>query len=144
MVSLIEYWTHSDEETIEAGYRFGMTLLEGSIVSLQGEIGTGKTTFVKGIVKAFSVTTSPLVSSPTFVYLNIYEGRQPVYHFDLYRLQSAQSFLDMGFDEYLFSSGVSCIEWSERISSLLPKKQTKVAFENCGFQKRRIIITQVY
>ena len=75
----------------------------------------GKTTFIKGLIHAAAQIASSEVQSPTFNYLNIYEGRKTIYHFDLYRLRDRDEFLSMGFDEFFDAGGICCIEWSERI-----------------------------
>lgn len=133
------FTTHSEEETISAGWRLGQHLKENGIVCFFGDLGAGKTCFIKGIVSALTQTPCT-VNSPTFVYLNIYEGKTAVYHFDLYRLCDAHAFLTMGFDEYLFAGGICCIEWSERIASILPKNCTYVEIKHKGEKEREIVI----
>jgi tRNA threonylcarbamoyladenosine biosynthesis protein TsaE len=92
-----------------------------------GDLGSGKTTFIKGLVEEASGVSSHEVNSPTFSYLNIYSGpRGTVYHFDLYRLRDVDEFLSMGFDEYMDAGGICCIEWSERIAQLLPAQFIKI------------------
>ncbi|MFN4174861.1 MAG: tRNA (adenosine(37)-N6)-threonylcarbamoyltransferase complex ATPase subunit type 1 TsaE, partial [Parachlamydiaceae bacterium] len=108
---------------------FGATLNSDSIVCLFGELGAGKTTFIRGLAEGLGIDPGQ-VSSPTFVYLNIYEGQTPLYHFDLYRLNGVEAFLSMGFDEILFSPGIKCIEWSERISEILPKEAIKITLSH--------------
>lgn len=114
--------TLSSEETQEWGEKIGKTLPPRCIVALFGELGAGKTTFAKGLIRGALGSLPEEVSSPTFTYLNIYTGEKTVYHFDLYRLKDTKEFLSMGFDDYLFSEGICCIEWPERIESLLPKE----------------------
>lgn len=114
------YTCNSAKQTIDVGYAFGQKLPNGSIVCLFGELGAGKTTFIKGLAAGAAGIDIQQVNSPTFTYLNIYEGLKMIYHFDLYRLRNGDEFLSMGFDEMLFADGVCCIEWSERIASLLP------------------------
>ena len=121
---------------------FGKTLKKRSIVCFFGDLGAGKTTFIKGLVKGFAGINENLVSSPTYVYLNIYQGKEVVYHFDLYRLRDSDEFLSMGFDEMFFSDGICCIEWSERIENLLPPSVIKVTLENRGITNRLIRIEQ--
>lgn len=94
---------------------------------------------IKGIVEALTGTSLEEVCSPTFAYLNIYEGICPVYHFDLYRLNRAEDFLDMGFEEYFFSRGVCCLEWSERIASILPEAVHQLTLRHAGENRREII-----
>jgi tRNA threonylcarbamoyladenosine biosynthesis protein TsaE len=132
-------YTQSAKETIDFGYSVGMQLAPGSIVCLFGDLGAGKTTLIKGIVAALSGSAPHDVCSPTFSYLNIYEGKCLVYHFDLYRLGGPEDFLSMGFEEYLFSHGISCLEWSERIASLLPKDIYQITLTHEGNEKRKIV-----
>lgn len=134
-----EYITHSAEETIALGNRIGKMLPENSIVCLFGDLASGKTTLVKGIAEACS-SPQP-VTSPTFVYLHIYEGARILYHFDLYRLQNPEEFLAMGFDEHLFAGGVCCIEWSERIASLLPQHCMRITMSHAEQGTRKITVT---
>lgn len=121
--------TKGEEETKALGYLLGQRLPLNSIVCFFGDLGAGKTTFIKGLASAVSGCNPEQVNSPTFVYLNIYQGDKAsiVYHFDLYRLRDAEEFLSMGFDEYLFAQGICCIEWSERIAEILPPIFYKVS-----------------
>ena len=89
-----------------------------TILALQGDLGAGKTTFVQGLAKGLGITD--LVQSPTFTYLQIYEGSIPLYHFDLYRLKNESDFILLGFEEYFDTGGLVVIEWPERIASLIP------------------------
>lgn len=102
-----------------AAFRLAQTFQGGEILALSGDLGAGKTTFVQGLVRGLGGMESQ-VQSPTFVYLNEYIARLPVYHFDLYRLRTAQDFFSMGFDEYFEKKGLVVIEWPERIGPLLP------------------------
>lgn len=121
------------------GRMLGAMLPIGSVLCLHGDLAAGKTTFVKGLAEALGVSSDE-VNSPTFVYLNIYRGCQNIYHFDLYRMTKSEQFLQMGFDEYLFSDGLTCIEWSERIADYLPKHAIKVTLNHSGEDKREIIV----
>jgi tRNA threonylcarbamoyladenosine biosynthesis protein TsaE len=132
--------SHSAEETIALGKAVGESLKENSILCFFGELAAGKTTFIKGVVAGAAALSPEQVISPTFVYLNIYKGKKTVYHFDLYRLKDIDQFLSMGFDEYLFSNGICCIEWSERIAALLPENTIKVFLTHAGDQRREILI----
>jgi tRNA threonylcarbamoyladenosine biosynthesis protein TsaE len=128
------------------GKRIGSALPAGTVVSLVGDLGAGKTTLIKGIVAALTPMQPEEVCSPTFTYLNIYLGRLPVYHFDLYRLKGVEEFLDMGFEEYLFSKeGVCCLEWSDRITPLLPKETLLITLSHDkGGRKIEISECQIY
>jgi tRNA threonylcarbamoyladenosine biosynthesis protein TsaE len=133
---------YSADQTISFGYDFGSRLSDGSIVCLFGDLGAGKTTFAKGLAAGAAGIDIQQVNSPTFVYLNIYQGRRTVYHFDLYRLNNADEFLSMGFDEMLFSNGICCIEWSERIASLLPPGCIKITLDHLGETSRVLRIEE--
>lgn len=130
--------TNSPEETQQLGCAFGKTLKEGSIICFFGDLAAGKTTFIKGLVEGAANYPSALVNSPTFVYLNIYEGTKTIYHFDLYRLSGPEEFLEMGFDEHLFGQGICCIEWSERISTHLPPHAIFIKMEHVDEGTRKI------
>jgi tRNA threonylcarbamoyladenosine biosynthesis protein TsaE len=110
------------------------------VVCLRGDLGAGKTQLVKGIVEGATSVLAEQVSSPTFVYLNVYPGPRTVYHFDLYRLHDCDEFLSMGFEEYLSAGGICCIEWPERILELLPSGAMQVWLEVRGEAERAIHI----
>ncbi len=135
-----QYFSQSALETIELGYQLGKQLVPNTVVCLFGDLATGKTTFIKGLVFGAAHIDPSQVQSPTFTYLNIYEGEQRIYHFDLYRLRDADEFLSMGFDEYLDIGGICCIEWSERIASYLPLHCICVTLTHAGNDKRNITI----
>jgi len=108
-------------ETQKIAKELANTLQKGDVLALHGDLGAGKTTFVKAA--ASLLAPNALVQSPTFTYLNIYEASPPLFHFDLYRLQSEKKFIEMGFLDYLYSEeGVCFIEWPECIEALLPEK----------------------
>lgn len=131
--------THYAEETLQFGADFGAALKPNSILCLFGELGAGKTTFVKGIVQGASGVSPSQVVSPTFVYLNIYEN---VYHFDLYRLHDCDEFLSLGFEEYFFAGGICCIEWSERIAPIIPEGAIRVTLSHLIEESREICISE--
>lgn len=134
------YVTDSAEETIALGERLGRLLPPETVVCLSGDLAAGKTTLTKGIVSGATGCHSDDVSSPTFVYLAVYEGRCPVYHFDLYRLRDSDEFLAMGFEEYFTQGGICCIEWSERIAPLIPDNAVRVHLEHYGAGQRRLTV----
>jgi len=110
--------SRSAAETLALGSAFGKQLPPNSVVFFHGDLGAGKTTFIKGVVAGAAGVAESEVTSPTFAYLNIYRGAKTVYHFDLYRLRDADEFLAMGFDEVFDAGGICCIEWAEKIASL--------------------------
>ncbi len=133
--------SNSVDETIAIGKQFAEELEQGDIVCLYGDLGTGKTHFVKGIASFFRVSEVE-VNSPTFTLINEYPGTVPIYHFDCYRLKNEQEALEIGAEEYLFGEGVSLIEWPERINSLLPNDVIKVELNHAGDSKRIIRILE--
>lgn len=135
--------THSPAETMRFGKDWGRTLPKNAIVCFFGDLAAGKTTLIKGIASGVSGCSEELVNSPTFVYLNIYNGQREVYHFDLYRLQNPEEFISMGFDEYFYTDGVVCIEWPERIAPFLPVPRLEVHLTHMGEGARKIEIKEV-
>lgn len=138
----MEHVTHSAEETMALGHAFGAQLRPNSIICFFGDLGAGKTTFIKGLVAGLTGHPEMEVQSPTFVYLNIYKGGKTVYHFDLFRLPSEKEFLDLGFDEYLDANGICCIEWAERITPVLPPHSIKISMAYQAPESRLITITR--
>jgi tRNA threonylcarbamoyladenosine biosynthesis protein TsaE len=136
-VSLI---SNSEKETILCAQRLAGVLKRGDIVFLQGDLGAGKTTFVKGLVQGFKVSFKK-VNSPTFVLMNYYKGKLPIYHFDLYRLGTAKEIDTLDFDEYFYGEGVSIIEWPERLGIHQPKQYYLVEFKHKGESSREITIS---
>jgi tRNA threonylcarbamoyladenosine biosynthesis protein TsaE len=130
--------SESPEQTTFIGREIGSILRAGCVLCLYGDLGAGKTTLIKGIAAAVTGTPLHEVTSPTFTYLNIYEGKCPLYHFDLYRLQGAEQFLAMGFGEFLDFGGICCIEWADRIQSILPKGTQTLCLLHRGEHKREI------
>ena len=115
------------EETIEEGRRYGHTAGKGDVFALTGDLGSGKTQFVKGFVAGLDSHAE--VTSPTFVLVHEYEGgRLPAYHFDFYRLTSAGEIVRLGFDEYVLGDGVVLIEWADRFPNLIPRGATWISF----------------
>ncbi len=120
----VEIYLNSSEETLKLGEIIGKSLNPGSIIALIGDLGAGKTVFVKGLAKGLGVEEEP--NSPTFVIMNAYLGRMPLYHFDLYRLSDEDELLGIGYDEYFFGSGVSAVEWADRVSGIFPDHTIKI------------------
>lgn len=131
----------SEGETKLCGARLAKQLECGDIVLLQGQLGSGKTTFVKGLAQAFEISPKK-VHSPTFVLMNYYKGKLPIYHFDFYRLENSKIVAEQAigniFDEYFYGEGISLIEWPERLGVYKPKKYYLVKFEHKGENQRKI------
>lgn len=119
--------TNSSEETFHCGCRLADVLESGDVVALYGDLGSGKTVFVKGICAGLDVTGD--VTSPTFTLIQEYSGRVPVFHFDFYRMESVAEIEDLDLDRYFDAQGVSLIEWAERGESLLPEKRISVTIQ---------------
>jgi tRNA threonylcarbamoyladenosine biosynthesis protein TsaE len=117
---LLTFTTKTPEETIALGYKIGLLLKKGDIIAMQGTLAAGKTTITKGIAQALDIKDT--ITSPTFCLISEYSGKMPLYHMDVYRLDGAEDFINLGTDDMLYGEGVSIIEWSEKIMSELPKK----------------------
>ena len=119
-----KYITNNENETIEFAYNFARNLKKGDIIILSGELGSGKTKFVQGVLKYFNLEDE--ISSPTFTIVNEYIAENMnIYHFDLYRLEDIDEFYAIGGEEY-FSKGICIIEWGEIIKDALPEHYIKI------------------
>ena len=119
--------SHSAAETLQYGQQFAAGLKAGDIIALSGELGAGKTCFVKGLAAGLDIRQD--VTSPTYTLIHEYHGgRLPLYHIDLYRLDSAQQALNIGIEDYLPSDGITVIEWAEKIAGLLPPQTIRLRF----------------
>ncbi|MFQ5604786.1 MAG: tRNA (adenosine(37)-N6)-threonylcarbamoyltransferase complex ATPase subunit type 1 TsaE [bacterium] len=114
----------SAEETLSLGEQLAATLTPGSVVALFGDLGSGKTTFIKGVCAGLQVEDE--ATSPTFTLIHEYQGQLPVYHFDFYRIQTASEILELGCDEYFYGRGICLIEWADRAVEFLPAKRFEV------------------
>ncbi len=114
-----EICTHSEQETYDYAYHLGHSLSNPAVITLSGDLGAGKTVFVRGLAAGAAAISPREVSSPTFTYLHIYTGQKTLYHFDLYRLKNSHEFLSAGFADYLQAGEICCIEWADRIASIL-------------------------
>jgi tRNA threonylcarbamoyladenosine biosynthesis protein TsaE len=120
----LQLGTASPEETRELGASVGQVLRPGDVVSLTGDLGAGKTTFVQGAARALGATDPVL--SPTFMLVREYAGRIPIYHLDVYRLERIQDVMDLGFEELVDRQRVVFIEWGDAIDALLPPEHIQV------------------
>ncbi|MCX7883459.1 MAG: tRNA (adenosine(37)-N6)-threonylcarbamoyltransferase complex ATPase subunit type 1 TsaE [Caloramator sp.] len=130
--------TRSAEETFELGIKIGRVLNRGDIISLNGDLGAGKTQLTKGIAKGLEVDEH--ITSPTFTIVNEYSGKLPLYHFDVYRINDVDELYEIGFDEYIFGNGVSIIEWGDMICEILPKDIIKINIKKVDEDIREIHI----
>ncbi|HEX9614183.1 MAG TPA: tRNA (adenosine(37)-N6)-threonylcarbamoyltransferase complex ATPase subunit type 1 TsaE [Bacteroidota bacterium] len=143
------YRTTSEEETSRVAGQFAGRLDRGDVVALYGDLGAGKTQFVKGICRTLEVRET--VASPSFVILHRYEGRDSegnellIHHFDLYRVRSAEEIYDLGYEEFLFGSGICIVEWADRLHHLLPAHRYDIRLGLGSSENERTIqITRVH
>jgi tRNA threonylcarbamoyladenosine biosynthesis protein TsaE len=132
--------TNSAEETMLIAEKLAKGLKPGDIIALSGDMGSGKTTFTKGIGKGLGVKDSKRINSPTFVLIKEYSGKIPLYHLDLYRLDTLKEIENLAVEEYIYGTGVTVIEWAEKIKCLLPEKRILVKFKVKGGTKREVVI----
>ena len=132
----------SREDTLQIAYQMAQNAQPGQVYALIGDLGVGKTVFVKGIARGLGIK-EPVVS-PTFTILQEYkDGQIPLYHFDVYRIEDEEEMFEIGFDDYLYGDGVCLIEWAENVKGLLPKDAVSITIEKDpeqGLSYRRITI----
>jgi tRNA threonylcarbamoyladenosine biosynthesis protein TsaE len=117
----------SETDTVKIAFDFAKQLKAGDVVAFFGNLGAGKTVFIKGIAKYFNV--KEYVTSPTFIIVNEYDGDIPLYHFDMYRIKDEDALYDIGFFDYINADGICLIEWSENIKAFLPKEYYKITID---------------
>ena len=134
----MKYFTNSPEETEKLGFALGKLLTPGTVIAYEGDLGAGKTAFTRGLAKGLG--SSDPVTSPTYTIVNEYlGGRLPLFHFDMYRLHSAEDLWDIGWDDYLERGGVCAVEWSENVREAL-EDPIFVRIEKTGENARCITI----
>ncbi|MDP4164305.1 MAG: tRNA (adenosine(37)-N6)-threonylcarbamoyltransferase complex ATPase subunit type 1 TsaE [Bacillota bacterium] len=131
-----ELYTESSEKTVEFAVKLAKALKPGDLIALEGDLGAGKTTFTKGL--ALGLDIKKTVSSPTFTIIKEYQGRLPLYHMDVYRVQDAYE--DLGFDEYFEGEGVSVVEWAHFISEQLPADRLTIFLSHENNNRRKITV----
>jgi tRNA threonylcarbamoyladenosine biosynthesis protein TsaE len=134
-----KFTTTSPEQTIVAGKEFVSELKPGDVVCLYGELGAGKTHFVKGMAAGLGIDQDE-VHSPTFTLIHEYLGDLPLYHFDCYRMESPQEALEIGVEEYFYGDGICVIEWPERIETLIPPEAIRVSILAPDKNTRKFVI----
>uniref|UniRef100_A0A7C4JSJ2 tRNA threonylcarbamoyladenosine biosynthesis protein TsaE n=1 Tax=Thermodesulfobacterium geofontis TaxID=1295609 RepID=A0A7C4JSJ2_9BACT len=132
----IETISNSEEDTINFGKKLGFFLKPGDLILLYGDLGSGKTTFVKGLAESLEVNQDFYITSPSFSLINIYEGKYTIYHVDLYRLDTLEV-EDLGLWEYL-NEGIVIIEWADRLKTPLKDDYIEIFFEFLDYSKRKI------
>ena len=136
--------TYSPEETRNLGKQFGEKALPGTVCTLVGDLGVGKTVFTQGIAEGLGITEP--ICSPTFTIVQVYEeGRMPFYHFDVYRIGDISEMDEIGFEDYIYGDGVALIEWANLIEEILPENCTQITIEKDleqGFDYRKITVSK--
>ncbi len=132
--------TKSPEETQSLGEEIGKNLCEGDIVALIGELGAGKTCFAQGLGWGLGIEHNLYLTSPSFTLIKEYQGRLPIYHIDLFRLNGIEEVYELGYEEYFYGKGVTIIEWADRIKSLLPSKHLRIEISIISENERKIKI----
>ncbi len=136
----MELVSHCVEETFQLGEKIGKYIVPGSILALCGDLGAGKTALSQGIAKGLGITEQ--VVSPTFTLIQEYEGgRLPLYHMDMYRLETEREFSQLGLEDYFNSSGVIVIEWAERLGELLPADHIAIHIQYLSERERKITVS---
>ncbi len=136
----IETW--SAEETFAFGEQIGKEAKPGTIITLIGDLGVGKTVFTQGVASGLGIKEP--ISSPTFTIVQIYEeGRMPFYHFDVYRIGDIEEMDEIGYEDYFFGDGLCIVEWADLIAELIPTDAERISIEKDlkqGFDYRRITV----
>ena len=135
---MAEYYSTSEQETEELGRRLAETLKGGAVVAMYGDLGAGKTAFVRGMARGLGLNCR--VSSPTFTIVNEYLGERELIHFDMYRLSGADELFDIGWEDYLSRGAVCAVEWSEKVEDAFYGDEIVVRIEKLGDTRRKITI----
>ena len=135
---MAEYITENERETEELGSRFAAALPDGTVVAMYGDLGAGKTAFVRGMARGMGLDCR--VSSPTFTIVNEYLGERELIHFDMYRLSGADELFDIGWEDYLSREGVCAVEWSENVPEAFDGSEIRVTIEKTDENGRKITV----
>jgi tRNA threonylcarbamoyladenosine biosynthesis protein TsaE len=153
--SILDIISHSSAQTQRLGARLGELLQGGELILLDGQLGTGKTTLTQGLAQGLGITE--VVNSPTFTLLKEYSGQPrpvpggrsngpqrvspPLYHFDFYRLDNPEEILDLGFEDYFYSTGVCVVEWADKADELWPNEHLRIRMKMMSETKRGLLFT---
>ena len=135
----MDYITHSETETEALGEKLAPRFRPGDVVALYGDLGAGKTAFVRGIARGLKSPNR--VTSPTFTIVNEYEGEIPLFHFDMYRLGGPDELFGIGWDDYLARGGICVVEWSENVEDIFDGTEYSVTIEKLSEDDRKITVT---
>ena len=138
MINEFSYITNGAEESIKLGKKFSKLLKSGDVIGLNGDLGAGKTTFIKGILQGFNYEEN--VTSPTFALINEYYADLKVIHIDFYREENINRWKNIGFEETMYNSDLVIIEWSNLIPEILPEDMKILQFEHVDINERKIYL----
>ena len=143
MIEIFE--TNSPQETENLGKKLANEAVAGQVFTLIGDLGVGKTVFTQGFAAGLDITEA--ICSPTFTIVQVYDtGRLPFYHFDVYRIGDIEEMDEIGYEDYIYSDGVSLIEWANLIEDILPEHLTRITIEKNlekGFDYRKIMVESI-
>ena len=138
---MTEFISKSEKETIAFAKKFAKTLKPGTVITLEGGLGSGKTTFIKGIALGLGLKNQDEVKSPTFAIMHVYPTKPKLYHFDLYRFENPKDAEAIGFEEFTNDpETVSCVEWPERAGAFIPRSALRLRFEVTGETSRKVLL----
>lgn len=142
MTKVLEIISHSEEETLALAEKIIQLLTPNDLIVLTGELGAGKTLFVRGLAKGLGIDEM-IVNSPSYTIVNEYPGERPMYHFDLYRLMDNSELVEIGWDDYISKKGLVVVEWGERAGEYLPNRYYKIEFSIINEKERKILISLI-
>lgn len=134
--------TQSPEDTFEYARLFAKTLQKGDVLLLQGDLGSGKTTFIQGLAQGLDVSANVMTHSPTFTLINEYPGKINLVHVDLYRIEHLQQLRELGLEEYLDGQRILAVEWPEKAPTFWPANSIEVKLKSLGSHSRQIMISR--
>lgn len=132
------YITKTPEETFDLGVDISKKLSSGDVIGLEGSLGAGKSVLIRGILSGLGI--EEFIPSPTFTLVNEYSGKYKIFHFDFYRVNDPYELYEIGFEEYIYSKGISIIEWYTKGEELLPENMIKIQINIKGDMEREILI----
>ena len=136
--NMFTYLSKKESDTEALGERFGEAVPDGTVIAMYGELGAGKTAFVRGMARGMGLDCR--VSSPTFTIVNEYLGKRSLIHFDMYRLGSSDELFDIGWEDYISRNAVCVVEWSENVRDAFFGDEVSVTIEKLGETERRITV----
>jgi len=138
-----EIISNNEKDTVKLGEHLAKGAKPGDFFALYGDLGSGKTVLTKGIAKGLGVKDPTHVNSPSFVLIKEYKGRLPLYHFDVYRLESGDILDTVAYEEYFYGKGVTVCEWADKIKGILPERRTDIKLFHMSAKKRRVQIEKL-